>query len=908
MELVARATRSRIDRLVLGVTAFGSVLGLVFVWLTIDLTPRQQRAVVAVDVLMAIGLGSFGLALHRRAFRAIAARFVDAAGAGSGRAADSAALARLQRYPAWLASRLTGVAVVLLVIGLVMANASYTRFSPQQLLGVAAAGVFVTFTFGVACYFRCRWSIGPALAALIDRTGELAPATGGRITLELWLFALAVAVVPVVFLGCVLSHQAQRAIEASLLGARAERLGALAREIASEGLPLSPQAFEERMRRSAGHDGTLLLAWPTGEVIYQTSTELFVDPGTGRLRERTGGFYRLADSSLPAELIARVGTGEMAGALDIVGERLVVSQPLTKVAPDPLRAPRLWWVFPRATGALGDALSIVVALGAGVLAFVAALIAIFAQMLSGPLAQIEEASERIARGDLSKPVRVTTDGEIGALALSFRRMHENLVRLIGRVSDAAQQVGSIATQLVERAERVDGAARTQVRSVEDSVSSIASISQSIVGIRSSIAALESAAGDTETSIQAMGRSIVTVDGHVEMLSRSAESTAASIAAMAGSIREEAAASTQLQGESETTVEAMLSIDRSMQQIRERADQTHALAERVIHDAGEAQSAVARAAASIDHIVATSAAGRDAMDTLQRHIEEIDQVLRIQRSIIGGTKLLALNATIIAARAGEGAAELAVIANDIKELSIKSRERAADIERLVERIRSAGASAQQAESAGRASIEDGELRSRETGESLEKIVASAVLSTESARGIAHAAQEQARQGQYLRRAIQKVATGVAAITRATEEQRRGSERIQRATDEVRGHAQMVKQSTAEQRDGIERVVRRVATIRDTVVSVQRSTGELDRSGARVAEAVETIRAATRDSNALIEAMNRHVQQLFEQAEGLTTEVRRFRLGDGTHLGGFTTDVPSALPPFASSRPSDGNEAG
>lgn len=111
---------------------------------------------------------------------------------------------------------------------------------------------------------------------------------------------------------------------------------------------------------------------------------------------------------------------------------------------------------------------------------------------------------------------------------------------------------------------------------------------------------------------------------------------------------------------------------------------------------------------------------------------------------------------------------------------------------------------------------------------------------------------------------------------------------------------MKQSSGEQRDGVERVVRRVATIRDMVDVMQRSTGELDRGGARVAEAIETIRAATRESSAMIEEMNRRVLELFEQAEGLTTEVRRFRLVDGAALGGFTTDVASATPAFAAER--------
>lgn len=892
MNAAARDTQRRIDWLIFAITAFGCAYGLAFIWFAVDLTPTQRAAVAVMAGCVAVGLTAGGLLYHRLAFAGIQRHIarIDRGQAADEPATDLEILARVQRYPQRLAVRLAALAVGIMLAALAVIHAWITRFNPAQLVYITLAGVFVSFTFAVVCYFRARWIVGPVMAILIERTGRLAHPGVGGIAMHLWLFALAIAIVPLVFVGFAFSNAALRAIEAELLQARAEKLQAFAAELTRERAPLTIDIFRQRTRDLTGDEGILLVALESGEVLYRSSPDLFLDPETHKPKATEGGGYRLSDSDLPAALVSRLSSGAADRGVDVVGQRLVVvSAPLASPAGEGRGAPRLWWVFTRHGGELAKAVRMVIAIGLLVLVLVGTLIAIYAQMLRGPLRLIEAASERIARGDLTRPARVTSDDEIGAVALGFRRMHENLVRLIGRVSEAAQRVGEVATQLAERARRIEEASRIQVRSVDDTSVAIGHMSASIGGIATSVGGLKDAAGETDASIQAMGRSILDVDGHMEMLSRSAESCVSSIAEMAASIRQVAAASAQLSSESETTAAAMQAIDQSLKQIRERADRTQALAERVIEDASDARSAVERASASIDHIVETSSAGRAAMETLQRHIEEIDQILRIQRSITGGTKLLALNATIIAARAGEGADEFGVVANDIKELSIKSREKSKDVERLIQQIRAAGTSAQEAEAAGRASIEDGEDRSRETGESLHKIVASAVLSTESVKGIALSTQEQARQSQHVRRAMQKVAGGVADISRATEEQRRGSEQIQYATDKVRDYAQMVKRTTAEQRHGIERVGRHVATIRDMVDAIARATGELDRGGQRVATAVGTIRSAARDSDAMIEEMNQRVRELITQADGLAAEVQRFRLAGLGGGAGVTTDV-------------------
>ncbi|MEW6719780.1 MAG: methyl-accepting chemotaxis protein [Thermodesulfobacteriota bacterium] len=84
---------------------------------------------------------------------------------------------------------------------------------------------------------------------------------------------------------------------------------------------------------------------------------------------------------------------------------------------------------------------------------------LLSRSISRPVREMASKAGRIAEGDLSVDMTVSSKDEIGQLSASFVEMIGSLRNLIGQVGSASQQVASAATQLTTNSERITTGAR-----------------------------------------------------------------------------------------------------------------------------------------------------------------------------------------------------------------------------------------------------------------------------------------------------------------------------------------------------------------------------------------------------------------------------------------------------------------
>ncbi len=109
-----------------------------------------------------------------------------------------------------------------------------------------------------------------------------------------------------------------------------------------------------------------------------------------------------------------------------------------------------------------------------------------------------------------------------------------------------------------------------------------------------------------------------------------------------------------------------------------------------------------------------------VDELESEVQSISGVLEVIRSIAEQTNLLALNAAIEAARAGEQGRGFAVVADEVRSLASRTQESTEEIQSKIESLTRGSQQAVQVMGDGRRKAEEGLQQVRQAGEALEKI--------------------------------------------------------------------------------------------------------------------------------------------------------------------------------------------
>ncbi len=160
------------------------------------------------------------------------------------------------------------------------------------------------------------------------------------------------------------------------------------------------------------------------------------------------------------------------------------------------------------------------------------------------------------------------------------------------------------------------------------------------------------------------------------------------------------------------------------------------------EAAAGESIVGEAVNSINILAAEVDQSANVINQLESESEAIGSVLDVIRGIAEQTNLLALNAAIEAARAGEQGRGFAVVADEVRTLASRTQESTQEIQHMIEKLQSGSTEAVKVMQSSRSTTQDTVEKAGEAAQSLKKIAASILIISEMNRKIAHAADEQA----------------------------------------------------------------------------------------------------------------------------------------------------------------------
>lgn len=355
------------------------------------------------------------------------------------------------------------------------------------------------------------------------------------------------------------------------------------------------------------------------------------------------------------------------------------------------------------------------------------------------LLEMAEIAQKIAFGDLT--VNVNPRSEKDELGNAFAKMIASLRSVIGQVTESAESVSAAASQLASASDQ-SGKATNQIA----------------------------------TTIQQVAKGTTQQSEEVNKTSGSVEQMGRVIEGVAKGAQEQAKAISKA---SQVTAR----INSSIEQVANNAQS-------VARDSAEAAQQSRNGAQTVKETILGMETIRNKVSLAARKVEEmgnrsgeIGVIVETIEDIASQTNLLALNAAIEAARAGEQGKGFAVVADEVRKLAERSSLATKEIATLIKGIRTTVSEAITAMYESANEVEAGVTRANFAGEALNNILTAAESVYKQAEDAGEAAAKVGAAATELVESVDAVSAVIEENTAATEEMAANSSELTQAVENI-----------------------------------------------------------------------------------------------------------------------------
>jgi methyl-accepting chemotaxis protein len=375
----------------------------------------------------------------------------------------------------------------------------------------------------------------------------------------------------------------------------------------------------------------------------------------------------------------------------------------------------------------------IAAITGGIVVGAAVLVVVVALILSGSLTdqvnRIMNLFSSIGIGDFDARTEVVTQDELGTMASSLNAMLDNTLTLIQTREERDSMEQSIMKLLEEVSEVAEGDLTQEAEVTADMTGAIADafnymiyqLREIISNVQDATLAVSSSAGEVRVT--------------AENLAQGSEQQAKQISDASSAIGE-------------------MSI--SIQQVSENASRSAAVAEHALDNARRGAEAVQNTTQGMSRIREQVQETSKRIKRLGERSQEIGEIVTLIDDIADRTSILALNASIQAAMAGEAGRGFAVVAEEVERLAERSTEATQQIAALIRTIQSETNEVVTAMESTTQEVVTGSSLATEAGQALTEIQEVSDQLAELIQSISMASKQQARGSEELAGSMSSIA--------------------------------------------------------------------------------------------------------------------------------------------------------
>lgn len=240
-------------------------------------------------------------------------------------------------------------------------------------------------------------------------------------------------------------------------------------------------------------------------------------------------------------------------------------------------------------------------------------------------------------------------------------------------------------------------------------------------------------------------------------------------------------------QSRATDEVTRSVDemfRSVQNVAQNASSAAEAAREADAEAKAGRAVVTQSVESINDLASEVERAANVISKLEADTENVGTILDVIKGIAEQTNLLALNAAIEAARAGEQGRGFAVVADEVRTLASRTQDSTQEIQRVIEELQSAARSAAEVMSHSQEQAKNSVNQAAKTDASLATITEKVASITKMNTEIASATGEQEKVSNNIKHTVEGIRTNADAAVKNVQEVEIASESLLSISNNLR----------------------------------------------------------------------------------------------------------------------------